>query len=318
MNYFDIYVDSGANVPEQLAKQYNLKVISYTCTVNGEERKCYEEGVDFSKTAKKFYDDMRSGADVKTSLVARETFIEALTPSLEAGRDVILTTISSGISGSYNQAREAKTELEKNFPANKVYVIDSANASMGEGLLAIKAADLRALGESALTCAKWLEENRYKMNSYLTVGDLKYLKRTGRISATVALAGTLLNIKPILRADGGLNAKITFCAKERGRKKALAALAKVFAERVENPENQKIAVMHGDSEEDALALCDMLKAYGAKDIVVGYYDLATGSHVGPGTVALFFMGKERRASSATETEDVKGGVKKPCGAGVRL
>lgn len=306
MRNFDIYVDSGANIPNALVKEYDINVISFSCTVDGVERICYEENVPFDEIAKQFYDDMRAGADVKTSLLTKDAFIEAVTPSLKAGRDVVIMTISSGISGTYQQAKEAQEELEKQYPRNKVFAIDSANASMAEGILAIKAAGLRDLGESAETCAKWLTDNVYKMNSYLTVGDLKCLKKTGRISTTLAIAGTLLNIKPILRADGSANAKITFVGKEHGRKKALAALAKAFAERATDPENQKIAIMHADSEEDANTLAGMLRELGAKDIVIGYYDLCTGSHVGPGTVALFFMGKDRRTTAPTTEKQPAG------------
>lgn len=308
MRNFDIYVDSGANIPNALVHEYDINVISFSCTINGVERKCYEKDVPFDEIAKQFYADMRAGADVKTSLISKDTFIEAVTPSLKAGRDVIMMTISSGISGTYQQAKEAQDELAKQFPRNKVFAIDSANASMAQGLLAIKAAGLRDLGESAETCAKWLTENVYKMNSYLTVGDLKYLKKTGRISTTLAIAGTLLNIKPILRADGGANAKITFFGKEHGRKKALAALAKAFQDRVIDPENQKIAIMHADSEDDANTLADMLRELGARDIVIGYYDLCTGSHVGPGTVALFFMGKDRRSTLPTTEKQPAGNL----------
>lgn len=294
MKSFDIYVDSGANIPNDLLEERDINVISFLFTVNGEERICHKPGVPFENIAKEFYADMRNGADVKTSLIPTETFIEAVTPSLQAGKDVLLFTISSGISGTYFQAKAAAEELANRFPDNKVYAIDSANASMGEGLLALKAADLRDMGESAKASAKWAENNAYKMNSYLTVGDLKYLRKSGRISTTLAIAGTLLNIKPVLKADGSANAKIVFFGKERGRKKALGALANAFEERVSDPENQKIAIMHADCEEDALELAEMLRRLGARDIVIGYYDLCTGSHVGPGTVALFFLGKDRR------------------------
>lgn len=296
MRKFDIYVDSGANIPYDLVKKYDINVISYTITVNGEERLCYEENIAFAETAKKFYEDMRAGAEVKTSLLNSEKFIDAVTPSLKEGKDVLLFTISSGISATNRQANEAKMQLKKIFPERSVFVIDSANASMGEGMLALKAADLRDLGESAETAAKWAEEHAYRLNSYLTVGDLKYLKKTGRISATLAIAGTLLNIKPVLRADGGENAKIVFFNKARGRRKALQELAEAYRTKSSDHENQTVAICHCDCEEDALTLADMIREIGVKDIIIEYYDLCTGSHVGPGTVALFFYGKDRRSS----------------------
>ena len=294
MNSFDIYVDSAANIPDELVKKHNIGVIPYSCTVNGEDRLCYEKDVNFVQTAKKFYDDMRGGAEIKTSLIGAERIISHVTPSLEAGKDVLIVTCSSGISGTFNQAVEASKQLAEKFPENKVYVCDGANASMGEGLLALKVADLRDMGESAEACAEWFKQNAYRVNSYFTVGDLKYMRRGGRISATLALAGTLLNIKPILKADGGTPAKITFFSKERGRKKSLAALAEAYRENSVDPENGTVAITHADCEEDAQYLAELIKQIGAKEIIIEYYDLCTGTHVGPGTVALFFFGHDRR------------------------
>ena len=298
MSSFDIFVDSGANIPQNLYKERNIHVISFTMTVNGEERLCLEEGVSFTETAKKFYADMRTGAEVRTSLVNAERFAEVIIPALEAGRDAVVITIAKGISGTYKQALEAKERLEAQFPERRVFVLDSANASMGTGLLALKAAELRDLGESAETTAKWIEDNAYFLNSYLTVGDLKYLRRSGRVSMTLAIAGTILNIKPLLRADGGEVAQIVFYGKTHGRKKALAALAETYKERAISPETQTVAICHCDCEEDALSLAEAIKQIGAKEVIIEYYDLCTGSHVGPGTVALFFYGKDRRETLA--------------------
>ena len=309
MNTFDIYVDSGANIPDALVKEHGITVVSYHIRVNGEERTCVQEGISFEETAKKFYADMREGAEIQTSLINAQTFYDVILPSMKAGRDALLFTISSGISATNKQAHEAKKMLETEFPGRTVHVLDSANASMGEGLLALKAADLRDLGESAETAAKWVKENVYKLNSYLTVGDLKYLKRTGRISTTLAIAGTLLNIKPVLRADGGAPAKIVFFSKARGRRKALDALAEAYRERAHEPENQTVAICHCDSEEDANYVADRIREIGVKDIIIEYYDLCTGSHVGPGTVALFFYGKDRRgAFSPSEEKQTVGRV----------
>lgn len=292
---FDIFCDSGANIPLNIVKRENIKVIPYTLTINGEERCCYNYETDFSVIAKKFYDEVRAGAEAKTSLIGSERIAEAFTPSLKAGKDVLAVFISSGISGTYNQACEAKKQLEALYPERRVYVCDGANASMGMGLQVLQAAKLKAMGESAAACAEWIENNKYKYNSFLTVGDLKYLKKSGRISATLAIAGTILNIKPVLTADGGDNAKIVSFSKERGRKKALAALAECFEKNVVDVSNQTVAICHADSPEDAETLAGMLRERGAKDIIIEYYDLCTGTHVGPGTVALFFYGKDRKS-----------------------
>lgn len=294
MNQFDLYTDSSANIPQNLIDKYDIGVVSYLCTVNGQERPCYEHGVEFSKTAKAFYNDMREGADIKTSLISCERIIEMIEPSFKQGKDAVMVTISSGISGTYNQALEAKKTLENKYKGRHLYVCDGANASFGEGLQVLKIADLRSMGASAKTCAEWAKENAYKFNSYFTVSDLKYLRKGGRISTTLAIAGTILNIKPILRANGETPAKISFFGKERGRKKAISALADAFSENAVSPEHNTVAIAHADCEEDAETLAAMLRERGANDVIIEYYDLCSGTHVGPGTLALFFYGKDRR------------------------
>ncbi len=302
MNVFDIFVDSAANLPDSIRSERNINVIPYNYIINGKEYPCLEEGVPFTESAKKFYSAMRAGADAKTSLIGEERFIEAVTPSLEAGRDVVILTIASGISGTHQQAKAAVKTLSEKYPKRTIEAVDSANASLGEGLLAIKAADLRDMGQSAEATAKWLKDNAYKMNSYLTVGDLKYLRRSGRISTALAVAGTLLSIKPIIKADGGALPKLAFAGREHGRKKAISALVRYFAENVEHPETQTIAIAHADCEDDAHTLADMLKEYGVQDIIIEYYDICTGAHAGPGTLAVFFMGKDRRGELAPKAQ----------------
>ncbi|MDE6667025.1 MAG: DegV family protein [Clostridia bacterium] len=294
MNKFDIFADSGNNIPDELVEKYELGVIPYLCTVNGEERACYEKGTPFAELAQKFYGDIRTGAEVKTSLIGEARFEEYLTPSLQAGKDVILFTITQTLSGTYAQAVAAKEELEKKFPKNKVYVIDTANASMGSCLLVLKVAEMRALGAGAEECASWAEENKYKVQSYVTVDDLKYLRKGGRVSAVAAIAGTLLNIKPVLWANDTTPAKLEVFCKERGKKKALMTILKAFDETQENADTQTVAIAHADCIEDANYLKEALESRGVKNIITEYYDLCTGGHVGPGTIALFFFGKDRR------------------------
>ncbi len=290
---FDIFADSSANIPQTLVNKHSINIISYRCTVNGEERDCYRQGEEFENVAKEFYACMRGGADVKTSLVGEDKIIEAVTPTLQSGRDALIITISAGISGTYNQAINAKKALEKKFN-NKLYVCDSANASLGQGMLVLKAAQLREMGESAQACANWVCENAYKLNSYFTVGDLKYLRKGGRISATLAIAGALLNIKPILRADGGTPARLAFFGKEHGRKKAIAALVNSFKQNTTQIDGATVAIAHADCKEDAEALAAELKSLGVGEVIIEYYDICTGAHAGPGTLALFFFGKDRR------------------------
>ena len=306
MKNFSLYVDSAANIPEDILHSRDIRVIPYHCTVNGEDRLCYDENVSFGDTALAQYELLRQGVDIKTSLISSAAFFDALEPELKAGNDVLLVIISSGVSGTFKQAADAAQMLMEAYPGRKVCVCDSANASMGEGLVALRLADLRDLGEDVEACAKWGNENAFQVNSFFTVDDLKYLSRSGRISKTTAIAGTILGVKPVLQADGSKNAKITAYSKVRGRKKALAAIADLFAERAVHPESRTVAITHADCLADAMTLAEMIRARGAKDIIIEYYDLCTVSHVGPGTLALFFWGKDRRtAAPEAETQPVR-------------
>ena len=300
---YEIFVESSANIPEHIVRERNIHIISYYFNIDGKEVPCYQPDVPFAETAKKFYANMRAGVEARTSLISETRFVEELTPALTAGKDALLITIASGISGTYQQALAAQKTLKELFPERKVFVVDSANSSLGEGLLAIKAADLRDMGESLEACAAWVKNNAYKMNSFVTVEDLKYLRRTGRISMAVAIAGTLLGIKPLICADGGPAPKMTVYGKVRGRKKALAALVEAFEKHAVRPESQTIAIAHADCEDEALELAAALKEHGAQDIIIEYYDLCSGSHIGPGTIALFFMGTDRRADPTRREAD---------------
>ena len=308
MRNFDIFADSAANLTDELIKEYGIKIISYACLIDGKEINCYEEGVPFAETAKKFYAAMREGADTKTTLVNADKIITAVTPSLEAGRDALIITIAEGISGTYNQAVEAAKELRAKFPERKILVSQSANASLGEGLVTLYAAKHADAGEDIETCHKWVEDNKFNIHGVCTVDSLKYLKRGGRVSTALAIAGTILNIKPVLHGDE--NSKLTVFCNERGRKKSIAKLVETFKENVIDPENQIIAIAHADCEDEALDLAERVKALGAQEVIMNYYDLCTGAHAGPGTIALFFTGKSRLTPAAEpQPAPAKFGVK---------
>ena len=302
MNKFDIYADSGANIPDELTEKYGINIITFMCNIDGTETPCYKKGTPSAETATKFYAAMREGCNTSTSLINSHRFLEEITPSLEQGRDVIITTISSGISGTYKQACEAAEEAMKLYPGCKVHVFDSFNASMGEGLFDIYAARMRDEGRSFDEVCAWLEDNRLNMHSVFTVSDLKYLKRGGRVSATKAIAGTLLNIKPVLIASSA--GTIEVAETVRGRKKALMRLAEMFGDEVRAPESQTIAICHADCADDAGYLAELIREKGASDVVIEVYDICTGSHVGPGTVALFFTGEDRSRTQAREKTSI--------------
>ena len=294
MHSFDIFADSSANLTDEMVAETGIKIIPFHYIINGQEKPCYEEGVPFATIAKEFYTELAKGTDIKTSLVCEQQFIDAVTPSLEAGRDAIIVTITEGLSGTFVQAMKAAENLKEKFPERKIFVVDSVNASLGEGFLAYRAAKMRDDGADIDECAKWLEDNKYLLNSYVTVNDLKYLKKGGRVSTIAAVAGAILNIKPMLKADGGSPATLKVYSKERGRKKSIDALLKGFADNAAANFADTVCIAHGDCEEEALALAEEFKKRGATDIFIEYYDLCTGAHVGPGTLAVFFLGKDRR------------------------
>ena len=268
MNNFDIFADSAANLTDGMVAESGVKIIPFHYIVNGEEKFCYHEGRPFAEVAKEFYTELASGADIKTSLVCEQQFIDAVTPSLEQGKDVLLITITEGLSGTFAQATKAAEALKAKFPDRKVIVVDE--------------------------CAKWLEENKYLMNAYVTVNDLKYLRKGGRVSTVAAVAGAILNIKPMLKADGASPAMLTVYAKERGRRKSIDALLRAYTEYASHEIESTVCITHGDCEDEAKALAEEFKKLGASNVIIEYYDLCTGAHVGPGTIAVFFFGKDRR------------------------
>ena len=293
-NSFDIFADSAANLTDEMVAETGVKIIPFHYIINGQEKPCYEEGTPFRQIAKEFYTELAKGTDIKTSLICEQQFIEAVTPSLDEGRDIILITITEGLSGTFAQATKAAETLRQKFPERKIFVVDSVNASLGEGYLAYLAAKMRDNGADIDECVKWLEENKYLLNSYVTVNDLKYLRKSGRVSTIAAVAGAILNIKPMLKADGGSPATLKVYAKERGRKKSVDALIKAFTTYAGEGFADTVCIAHGDCEQEAVALAEEFKKRGATKVFIEYYDLCTGAHVGPGTLAVFFLGKDRR------------------------
>ena len=286
MNYL-IYTDSASNLTDEILRELDIRMISYSCSINGEETGCYEQGRDDAAFAGHFYNSMREGADVKTSLINMQNLIDRFSEPMSRGLDVLFIGMSSGVTGTMRSARLAAEELESMFPGRRCVVADPLTASLGEGMMVMQAARMR-LDE----CVAYVENDRMKLMSVFTVDDLHYLKNGGRISSTAYIAGTLLNIKPILRAtDDG---KISMCGKVRGRRKALDTLVDCFLSKAVEPNSQTIYIAHGDCEADALYVRDEIaRCIPIKGAVIKYYDVCTGCHVGPGTVALFFMSESR-------------------------
>lgn len=292
---FQIVVDSAANIPAELVKKYDIRVISFVNYVNGKKVVCFDPDLtpeEERAKGKEYYDAVRAGADVKTGLVSSGDFEDLFRSILEAGDDILYFSLSKNISGTYNSARIAAEELSESFPDRKIRLIDALNASLAQGILAIYASEMRAGGKSLDETADILATYPAKMNGIFTVGDLKYLSKTGRISSSAALVGNLLSIKPILR--GNKDGFIVQFKKCRGRKSALNTLVSLVCDNIVNPEEQIIGIAHADAYEDSLYVMEEIrKRVKLRGFINTSYDYCTGSHVGPDTIALFFMAKDR-------------------------
>lgn len=296
---FEIFVDSAANIPAELVKAFKIKVLSFVNLVNGKEMTCFDPNLtpeEERQKGKDYYDMIRTGADIKTGLISSGVFEDAFREALEADKDVLYFSLSKNISGNYNSARIAAQDLmESGNYTRKIRMIDSLNASLAQGILAIYASEMREKGMAFDEVADILETYPAKMNGVFTVGDLKYLARTGRLSGTAAVIGNVLSIKPILR--GNKDGYIVQYKKCRGRKSALNELISLVCNNIVEPEKQIIGIAHADAYEDSLYIMEKIqKRVKVRGFINTSYDFCTGSHVGPDTLALFFMGKDRELS----------------------
>lgn len=290
---YEIITDSASNLTKDLTDRYHIHVISYTVNIDGKDFLCYDESRDFDATGKDFYDRMRKGAAVSTSLINSDSFSKCFEPFLAEGKDIVFVSISSGISGTSQAAKIAADDLKERYPDRRVAVIDTLSASLAEGLWAIRIAELREQGSSIDEILSYFEREKMNMNQLFTVGDLKYLKRGGRISAAEAAIGSLLSIKPILK--GNELGKIVVHEKVRSRQRSLQALADHTIVRLVNPSEEYVAIAHCDAPEDAQFVAEAIRARcPVKEFIIRCYDLCTGAHVGPGTIAIFFFGQDRR------------------------
>lgn len=293
---FQIVVDSAANIPAELVKKYDIRVISFVNYVNGQPLTCFDPDLTMEQErvkGKEYYDALRAGAEIKTGLISSGDFEECFRSIMEKNEDVLYFSLSKNISGTFNSARIAAQELMENPPmGRKIRMIDSLNASLAQGILAIYASEMRSRGMDFDTIADTLETYPAKMNGIFTVGDLKYLAKTGRLSDSAALIGNILSIKPILR--GNKDGYIVQYKKCRGRKAALNTLVSLVCETIIDPKEQIIGIAHADSYEDSLYVMEEIqKRIQVRRFINTSYDYCTGSHVGPDTIALFYMAKDR-------------------------
>lgn len=284
-----IVTDSAIDMPKTwIDQQDHFRILSLSYLMDGESY--VSDGTDESIRA--IYDAMRAGKMLKTSQVTPEMWESCFRELLGAGHDVLTIAFSSGLSGTCSAAFMAADEVRGDYPDRKLCVIDSLQASAGEGLMVLYALQNRAKGMSIDDNAAWIEQNVQNFIAWFTVDDLMHLHRGGRVSAASAVVGSLIRIKPIMRVDE--NGKLAVYEKCPGRKRSIRVLADKIKADIVNPEGQIITISHGDCLEEAQQLADMLKeSLPIKEVRISYVGSVIGAHTGPGVIAVFCMGQTR-------------------------
>lgn len=288
MRDYVIFVDSACDISCDILNEWGVKYCTLSLAFNDDPN----EYQDHDIPAAEFYNKMRNGAQPKTSAANMGKFCDAFESIVKEGYDILYLGFSSGLSATVNFAREAAEEIMSEYEGSKVVVADSLCASAGYGLLLKLLVDKKNEGASIDEAADYAENTKLNVCHWFTVDDLKYLKAGGRISATTALLGGMLNIKPVMKMDN--NGKLISVSKVRGRKAALKAMADLYMETAIDKKDGVVFISHGDCIDDANLLADMIKENSDASVqITTYVGPVIGSHSGPGTLALFFLANER-------------------------
>ena len=291
------YILSCCSTADLSLAHFAARNINYVCfhfAVDGAE---YSDDLGVSMPFEEFYAKMSAGADTRTSQVNVSEYTEYFSRFLEQGKDIVHVCLSSGLSGTINSARNAAMILAERYPERQIYIVDSLGASSGYGMLMDMAADRRDEGFSAPELVNWLEENRLKIHHWFFSTDLTSYVRGGRISKTAAVFGGMLEICPLLDMDAG--GHLIPRAKIRTKRRVMREIVRKMEENAENGSaySGKCYISHSGCEEDAVAVAEMIEEKFPKlDGRVEIYCVGTtiGSHTGPGTVALYFVGEKRQ------------------------
>lgn len=290
MSNYIIMTDSAADLPLSMVESRNIHVIPMTVTMGNTSFPHYPD--ERNMTSKEFYAKLRAGETASTAALNPEQLKDAARPFLEDGKDVIYIGLSSGLTSTISSAQVAFTELAEEYPHRKLHAVDSLMASFGQGMFVIMACDKRDEGLEFDELCEYLDKKNVEVCAWFTVDDLFHLKRGGRVSAATAVLGSMLNIKPILHVDD--EGHLINVSKARGRKASLKALLAQMQEALVEEEKNYVFISHGDCEEDALDLASIVKSQlGVENIEISTIGPVIGAHSGPGTIALFFIGKHR-------------------------
>lgn len=287
---FVIVTDATSDLTPALVEELGVIVLPMPFTVDGKDYFNYPDSREMDPHV--FYDLLRAEKQSTTAQLTTAVFIDAFTPFLEEGKDVLYMAFSSALSGTYDSSRMAAEELRGKYPDRKILPVDTKAASMGQALMVYYAAQQKKAGKTIDETASYVEENRLKIAHWFTVDDLNHLKRGGRVSSAAALFGSLLGIKPVLHVDD--EGRLIPMSKVRGRENALKALVDRMEETALNPKTDMVFISHGDDPAAAARVEQMVKdRLGVPTVITGPIGPVIGSHSGPGTVALFFLASRR-------------------------
>ena len=290
MRDYVIITDSCCDLTAELARELEVEVIPLSLQMGDITYRNWLDGRDISFPD--FYRRIRAGETATTSAVSVGDFEELMRPILTGGRDILCLCFSSALSTTYQSACIAAQTLAEEVPEGTVRVVDTLSASLGQGLLVYLCVQEKRRGASLEELAAYAEATRGKVCHWFTVDDLNHLKRGGRISATAALFGTMLSIKPVLHVDNA--GRLIPVSKTRGRKASLLALVDHMAQTALDPAQQTVFISHSDCLADAEFVADAIRTrLGVTDIRINYVGPVIGNHSGPGTIALFFLGSGR-------------------------
>ena len=289
MSTIKIFTDTNSDLGRDLREKYNIEYLKMCNAIDGKIVPADLDWPTFSP--KEFYDLLREGkARVSTTQVPAQDYRNAFASCIEAGETVLYVGCSSMMSGSINTAAVVARDLKEQYPEAKIYCVDSKNCCLGEGMLAILAAEMRDEGKSAEEIVAALEEKRHLVNQFVTVGSLDRLKKTGRVKGSAAFFGNLLGVKPIIISDyNGQNAPI---CKVKGRAASLAKLVELMREAVISPETQTVYIQHADCEQDALAVKEQIMTLGFKDAYITTINPVVGACIGPDAIGIWAYGKK--------------------------
>lgn len=285
-----IMTDSSCDLSQELADQLGLEVLPLEVMADGKNYRNWLDGREIG--FKEFYKLAREGKELKTSAVNTAAFEEKMEELLKEDRDILYIGFSTGLSTTYNSGEAAARELREKYPDRKIYTVDTLAASLGQGMIIYYAAKKKEAGATIEEVRDFVENEKLHMCHWFTVDDLNYLKRGGRISAATAAVGTMLSIKPVMHMDN--EGHLVAVGKARGRKAALCQLLDTMGELGEGLEGQTTFICHSDCMDDAQYVASQMKErFGVAQVNINWIGPVIGAHTGPGTIGIFFWGRER-------------------------